>query len=281
MKKSGDNLIYTEENLAPLLTREEEIKYGEYLKSDNRELIDEAREKFISSNIRLVMKIAHGYKSFSSFSHEDIVSEGMIGLTNGVEKYDVNRGVKFSTFASFWIKQGILRAFQNKARVVRLPVGLQQKMSQVKKYIEEYEFKFNCRPTKKILQNLFDISELMAFNILNNSYAEFSIDAPLNNDEADGCASRMDLIDDKGQKSPSLQCEDGDDQVLVKKYLSRLKGRERAIIIKRFGLNDTDNMTLEQVGVDLNLTRERIRQIETIALAKLSHMVKEDGRTYA
>jgi len=281
MKKSGDNLIYTEKNLAPLMTREEEIKYGEYLKSGNRKLIDEAREKFISSNIRLVMKIAHSYNSYSSFSHEDIVSEGVVGLSNGVEKYDVDRGVKFSTFASFWIKQGILRAFQNKARIVRLPVGLQQKMFRVKKYIEEYEFKFNRLPTKKILQNLFDISELMAFNILNNSYAEFSIDAPLNNDEADGCASRADLIDDKTQKSPSLQCEDDDDQVLVEKYLSRLKDRERAIIIKRFGLNNTDNMTLEQVGVDLNLTRERIRQIETIALAKLSRMVKEDGRTYA
>ena len=281
MNKFGDSLIYTDKNLAPLMTREEEIKYGEYLKSDNKELIDEAREKFISSNIRLVMKIARVYKSYSSFGYEDIVSEGMVGLSNGAEKYDIDRGVKFSTFASFWIKQGILRAFQNKARVVRLPVGLQQKMSHVRKYIEEHKFQSGCSPTKKNLQNLFGISELVAFNILNNSYAEFSIDAPVNNDESGGCASKMDLIDDVAQRSPSSQCEDSDEQVLVKKYLSRLKHRERTIIIKRFGLNNTDNMTLEQVGADLNLTRERIRQIETVALAKLSHMVKEDGRTYA
>ena len=154
-------------------------------------------------------------------------------------------------------------------------------MSHVRKYIEEHKFQSGCSPTKKNLQNLFGISELVAFNILNNSYAEFSIDAPVNNDESGGCASKMDLIDDVAQRSPSSQCEDSDEQVLVKKYLSRLKHRERTIIIKRFGLNNTDNMTLEQVGVDLNLTRERIRQIETVALAKLSHMVKEDGRTYA
>ena len=134
-----DSLIYSEKNLPPLLTKEEELKYGKDLKSNNKKLIAEAKDKFLSANIKLVMKIARSYNSHFSFSYEDVVSEGMIGLAQGVHKYDIDRGVKFSTFAAFWIKQGILRAFQNKARNVRIPVGLQQRLSEIRKYIEEFK----------------------------------------------------------------------------------------------------------------------------------------------
>lgn len=276
-----DSLLYSENNLPPLLTREEELKYGEYLKSGKKKLIAEAKDKFLGSNIRLVMKIARTYNSHFSFAYEDIVSEGMLGLARGVEKYDIDRGVKFSTFAAFWIKQGILRAFQNKARNVRLPVGLQQSLTEIRKHIEEFQFKFGYRPSKKAIQRRFGVSETVAFNALNNSYSEFSVDAPINKDEDGECVSRLDKMVDNDQIPPSQQCENVDNSILIDDYLSRLPEREGMILVRRFGLNNRERMTLEDVGEELNLTRERIRQLEKVALAKIRHMIKQDRKTYA
>ena len=275
-----DSLIYSEENLPPLLTREEELKYGKYLKGNNKKLIAEAKHKFLSSNIKLVMKIARTYNSHFSFCYEDIVSEGMLGLAKGVHKFDIDRGVKFATFAAFWIKQGILRAFQNKARNVRLPVGLQQRLSEIRKYIEEFESKFDYRPSKKTIQRRFNVSETIAFNALNNTYTELSVDTPLNDDSGD-CASRLDLMIDEKQLAPSQECEDVDNTVLINSYLSKLPEREKVIIIRRFGLNNYEPMTLEEVGEELNLTRERIRQLEKVALEKITQMMEKDKKTYA
>ena len=274
-----DSLIYSEDNLPPLLTKEEEKKYGEYLKSGNKKLITEAKDKFLGANIKLVMKIARQYNAHFSFCYEDIVSEGMLGLAKGVEKYDVDRGVKFSTFASFWIKQGILRAFQNKGRTVRLPVGLQQRLAEIKKYIQEFESRFNYKPSKKIIRRRFKVSEAIAFNALNNTYTELSVDTPVI--EEDNSTSKLDMMIDYKQLAPSKECEDADNTILINSYLSRLPEREKVIIVKRFGLNNCDPMTLEEVGSELNLTRERIRQLETIALNKVSYMMKQDIKTYA
>ena len=275
-----DSLIYSEKNLPPLLTKEEELKYGKDLKSNNKKLIAEAKDKFLSANIKLVMKIARSYNSHFSFSYEDVVSEGMIGLAKGVHKYDIDRGVKFSTFAAFWIKQGILRAFQNKARNVRIPVGLQQRLSEIRKYIEEFKFKFDYKPTKKTIQRKFNVSETIAFNALNNSYNEFSVDTPLNDDSGD-CASKLDLMIDEKQLAPAQECEDIDNTALINGYLSKLPDREKLIIIKRFGLNNHEPMTLEEVGEELSLTRERIRQLEKVALHKITQMMEKDKKTYA
>lgn len=275
-----ETLIYSENNLPPLLTKEEELKYGKDLKSKNKKIVAQAKDKFLTSNIKLVMKIARTYNSHFSFSYEDIVSEGMLGLAKGVHKFDIDRGVKFSTFAAFWIKQGILRAFQNKARNVRLPVGLQQRLSDIRKYIEKFESKFDRRPTKKTIQRVFNVSETIAFNALNNSYNEYSVDAPLN-DESGDCASKLDLMIDEKQLAPAQECEDVDNTVLINSYLSRLPDREKVIITKRFGLNNHEPMTLEEVGEELNLTRERIRQLEKVALGKITQMMEKDRKTYA
>ena len=275
-----DSLIYSEKNLPPLLTKEEELKYGKDLKSKNKKIVARAKDKFLSSNIKLVMKIARTYNSHFSFSYEDIVSEGMLGLAKGVYKFDIDRGVKFSTFAAFWIKQGILRAFQNKARNVRLPVGLQQRLSEIRKYIEEFESKFDYRPTKKTIQRRFNVSETIAFNALNNSYNEYSVDTPLN-DESGDCASKLDLMIDEKQLAPAQECEDADNTVLINSYLSKLPEREKIILIRRFGLNNYEPMTLEEVGEDLSLTRERIRQLEKVALEKITQMMEKDKKTYA
>jgi RNA polymerase sigma factor (sigma-70 family) len=275
-----DSLIYSEKNLPPLLTKEEELKYGKDLKSKNKKIVARAKDKFLSSNIKLVMKIARTYNSHFSFSYEDIVSEGMLGLAKGVHKFDIDRGVKFSTFAAFWIKQGILRAFQNKARNVRLPVGLQQRLSEIRKYIEEFESKFDYKPTKKTIQRRFNVSETIAFNALNNSYNEYSVDTPLN-DESGDCASKLDLMIDEKQLAPAQECEDADNTVLINSYLSKLPEREKIILIRRFGLNNYEPMTLEEVGEELSLTRERIRQLEKVALEKITQMMEKDKKTYA
>ena len=273
-------MIYSEKNLPPLLTKEEELKYGKDLKSKNKKIVAQAKDKFLSSNIKLVMKIARTYNSHFSFSYEDIVSEGMLGLAKGVHKFDIDRGVKFSTFAAFWIKQGILRAFQNKARNVRLPVGLQQRLSEIRKYIEEFESKFDYKPTKKTIQRRFNVSETIAFNALNNSYNEYSVDTPLN-DESGDCASKLDLMIDEKQLAPAQECEDADNTVLINSYLSKLPEREKIILIRRFGLNNYEPMTLEEVGEELSLTRERIRQLEKVALEKITQMMEKDKKTYA
>ena len=275
----GDRLIYNEDNLPPLLTREEEIKYGKQLKSKNKKIAARAREKFIASNIKLVMKIARQYNAHFSFSYEDIVSEGMVGLARGAERYDYTKDVKFSTFSSFWIKQGILRAFANKGRTVRLPVGLQQKMIKAKEYIRIFEDKFGRLPSKKLLKEKFNLSDVGVYDMLYSDFSEYSLDVPLGDEEG---STRLDLTEDEKNPTPDQKCEKNNTHFVLGKHLDKLNNREKEIIIKRYGLFNHDEMTLEEIGDEFDLTRERIRQIQNIALSKLKSIYENYGeKNYA
>ena len=288
------------DNLPPLLTREEEIKLGKKLKSRSKKIRNTAKNKLVEANVRLVMKIAgqyvrwggrpHGSGSdgrwYNSVDYEDLVSEGVIGLMKAADKYDVERGVKFSTYSSWWIKQQILRTIAKQSRLIRLPCGVQDTLKKVLKYIEEQKSKTGVRPSDEHIQQKFKVSRAFTVSVLNNNYNPQSLNAPAIRDSYshEDCTSHSldleSLIQDSKAASPAEACQSSDEVNCLKKHLNKLTTREAQIISSRFGLKNEEQKTLEEIGKKLGVTRERIRQLEKIALQKLKKFIEQETKNH-
>ena len=274
--------LYVESELPPVFSKEEELEWGKKLKSKNKKVVNEARHKFIEHNLRLVMKLAREYPYSGILDFEDLVSEGNIGLISAVERFDIDRGVKFATYASYWIKHGIRRALSNDSRIVRFPAGLQIKTRLIRAYMQKREEECGEKPSRDEIQEKFKISDKLIDIIYGYTYSAISIQRSLNDSGEGGSSDRKleHIFADPAQVPPDLDCERSDEASEIKKHLNKLQEKDSHIVSLRFGLEGDEPMTLEAIGEVVGLTRERIRQRVNESLAKLKRSMKKNRPDY-
>jgi len=228
---------------------------------------DEATATFVRSNLRLVVSIAKRYQA-AELPLLDLVQEGNLGLIHAVEKFDWRKGFKFSTYATWWIRQAITRGIANKARTVRLPVHAGDLLLRVTRAGGRLEGQLGRRPSTAELAADLEIDEAKVLEILRYVTEPMSLSEPLH---ADGDGELGDVVEDHSAISPFDAAATTLLAGEVRKMLTVLDDREQAILILRFGLDRSEPRTLDEVGVHFKLTRERIRQIEARAMSKLRH----------
>jgi len=229
-----------------------------------------ARETLINSNLRLVVKIAKDYRNMG-LSLSDMIAEGNMGLMRAVDKFKSNKKTKLSTYASYWIKQCIFRAFDNKSRLIRVPSNACSKHRKVIKWIQEYEELTGAKPDIEEIARKFKTTEERALSIMEAKKMILSFDYEINNEEGETRTFGETVGDEK--PLPSQNVEETDNKQILTLLINKLNRRERYILNNRFGLNNKKTQTLDQIGVKFKVTRERIRQVETIALRKLRRMI--------
>lgn len=253
----------------PLLTPEQEIDLATKVQSRGAEA-DPARHQMIRSNLRLVISIAKRYSNMG-LSFSDLVEEGNIGLMRAVEKFNPERGYRFSTYASWWIKQGIMRALSNQGKTIRIPVYMYDVISKWRKVRDGLMQKLNRVPTRKEIAKIMQVPVQKVKEIENIAGRPSSLNAPVS---LDGTAELIDLIQDDVAHSPAVQIGEALKNERIQVLLERLDERERRILTLRFGLGNEEPHTLEEVAHEFGITRERVRQIESVSLKKVREMLQ-------
>ena len=245
----------------PLLTAEEEIQLARQIRNGDKE----AQKKMIRSNLRLVINIAKRYNHLK-VPIMDLIEEGNLGLIRAVQKFDPNRGFRFSTYAAWWIRQYITRAIINQGKTIRVPVYMAELVTKWKKVNEQLTQKLKRRPTlqeiaqvmKLPIKRLREISQMIA--------RIASLDAPIGEE---GVGVFIDVVENENASSPWDDLVDSLRHERVTHLMEMITEKERQVLSLRFGLEDGTPLTLEETAKRFSLTRERVRQIETIALKKL------------
>lgn len=248
----------------PLLTPQEEISLGEKIQSRTRGTAV-ARHRMIRSNLRLVISIAKRYTNMG-LTFSDLVEEGNIGLMRAVEKFNPKRGYRFSTYASWWIKQAVMRALSNQGKTIRIPVYVYDMISRWRKVRDGLMQKLNRIPTRKEIAKVMEVSVEKIKEVENIAGRPGSLNAPVS---LDSTVELIDLIEDDAAHSPEKEMGEILRSERVHTLLETLDERERKILILRFGLEGQESHTLEEVAKKFSITRERIRQIEVTALKKV------------
>jgi RNA polymerase primary sigma factor len=268
---SGIKIYLREIGQTPLLTREEEVKLARRIKRGDQA----ARQHMIKANLRLVVKIAHDYSNYG-LPLLDLISEGNIGLMKAVERFDPKKGGKLSTYAAWWIKQSIKRALANQSKTIRLPVHLVDKIARMRRVAMQLAEEFGREPTDEELGEELNMAPAKIAQLRTAAIRPASLDANVGQDD-DG-ASLGDLIGDENAATPSELFSDKNLRKSVMELLHVLDERELKIITMRFGLDGKNEMTLEEVGRKFKVTRERIRQLQNIALRKVKRALDKQDK---
>jgi len=290
-------LYLTDIGQYPLLTKEDEVRLAQEIEAGNdargelevkveklsparrRDLKkvsmkgERAQRTFVQSNLRLVVSIAKKYQA-SGLPLLDLIQEGNLGLMHAVEKFDWRKGFKFSTYATWWIRQAITRGIANTGRTIRLPVHAGDTLTRLQKARSRLELKYGRPPTLIELAEEVEMPEDKVTEALRFAAEPLSLSEPL---REDGDAELGDIVEDRSAESPFEVAATALLPAEIEKLLSPLDERERQILALRFGLDRGEPRTLEEVGEHFNLTRERIRQIEARAMSKLRHPSADTG----
>lgn len=244
-----------------LLTKEEEVELAKAAAKGNQA----AKEKLINHNLRLVVSIAKRYMGHG-LPLLDLIQEGNLGLMKAVERYDVSKGFKFSTYATYWIKQAISRGLADQARNIRIPVHMITFMSEIRKFEHDFQQAHNRKPKEAEVAAALkvDIKKVKeAYSWMNDTT---SLDIVVGDDEDVTIES---FIEDESAPTAFTSIEDADRNAAIQNILNTLNDREKVVIMRRFGIGSSRAETLDEIGKDFGLSKERIRQIEATALRKL------------
>jgi RNA polymerase primary sigma factor len=250
-----------------LLTPQEEIVLAARIKKGDKK----AREQMIKANLRLVVKIARDYEGIG-LPLLDLISEGNIGLMKAVERFDPKKGGKLSTYGSWWIKQSIKRALANQSKTIRLPVHLVDKISKMRRVSMKLQEELGREPTDEELADEMDVTAARVRQMRLAAIRPASLDAPIGDDESNNFS---DMVEDENAASPYGSLEDKTVTGMLQDMVKHLDTREATILRYRFGLDGGPEKTLEEVGVKFGVTRERVRQIQNLALRKLRKMIEK------
>lgn len=270
-KSSADptQIYLSEIGYSPLLSAEEEVHYSRLaLKGD-----EAARKKMIESNLRLVVKISRRYIN-RGLPLLDLIEEGNLGLMRAVEKFDPERGFRFSTYATWWIRQTIERAIMNQTRTIRLPIHVVKELNVYLRAARKLTQQLDHEPTAEEIAEMVDkpIEDVKKLLGLNDKVS--SVDTPLGYDEN---KSLLDMIPDDNSLDPADVLTDENLKEHIEQWLNELTENQRQVIIRRFGLHGHEKATLEDVGSAIGLTRERVRQIQVEALKSLRGIFEQYG----
>ena len=252
-----------------LLTVEEEVRYARLVKQGDFL----SRQKMIEHNLRLVVNIAKHYTG-RGLHLLDLIEEGNLGLIHALEKFDPERGFRFSTYATWWIRQSIERAIMYQSRTIRLPVHVIKELNTVLRALRHLETHSECDPGPDDVAHLLDLRVEDVRRLLWLNERMTSLDAPL---EIDPMLSVGESIADENTPQPDIGLEDAEIGTHVREWLNQLNERQRSVIERRYGLNGSEIHTLEKLAQSLNLTRERVRQIQIEALASLRKILRRSG----
>ncbi len=262
-------LYLSEIGFSPLLTAEEEVYFSrKALRGD-----ESARKRMIESNLRLVVKIARRYMN-RGLALLDLIEEGNLGLIRAVEKFDPEKGFRFSTYATWWIRQTIERGLMNQTRTVRLPIHVVKEINIYLRAARKLSQTLDREPSPEDVAEMLDrpIDEVKRMLGLNERIT--SVDAPTGRDYE---KSLLDTIPDEQNTDPSLLLQNSDVQKHVDIWLSRLSDKQCAVVERRFGLHGREVCTLEEIGNELGVTRERVRQIQIEAIKRLRQILEREG----
>lgn len=262
-------LYLNEIGFSPLLSAEEEVFYARRAKQG----IESARKRMIESNLRLVVKIARRYVN-RGLSLLDLIEEGNLGLIHAVEKFDPERGFRFSTYATWWIRQTMERGLMNQTRTVRLPIHVVKELNVYLRAARELSHKLDHEPSADEIARLLDrpVEDVQRMLGLNERVS--SIDAPIAGDSE---KTLGETIADVNAMDPSQQVQDDDIRMNLDGWLDTLPDKQREVLARRFGLRGHEVATLEEVGEEIGLTRERVRQIQVDGLKRLRELLEGQG----
>ena len=262
-------LYLNEIGFSPLLTAEEEVYYSrKLLKGD-----EAARKKMIECNLRLVVKISRRYLN-RGLALLDLIEEGNLGLIRAVEKFDPERGFRFSTYATWWIRQTIERGIMNQTRTIRLPIHVVKEINIYLRAARHLAQTLDHEPSPEEIAEMVDkpIKDVKRMLGLNERTA--SVDSPLGQDSE---STLLDAIPDENNIDPVILLQDDDVKANIEKWLGLLSEKQCEVVTRRFGLHGHDISTLEEVGNSIGVTRERVRQIQIEALRKLREILEKEG----
>ncbi|PNH99984.1 RNA polymerase sigma factor RpoS [Vibrio diazotrophicus] len=262
-------MYLSEIGFSPLLTAEEEVLYARRaLRGD-----EAARRRMIESNLRLVVKISRRYSN-RGLALLDLIEEGNLGLIRAVEKFDPERGFRFSTYATWWIRQTIERALMNQTRTIRLPIHVVKELNIYLRTARELSQKLDHEPTAEEIASELDkpVDDVSKMLRLNERIS--SVDTPIG---GDGDKALLDIIPDINNSDPEVSTQDDDIRDSLIAWLEELNPKQKEVLARRFGLLGYEPSTLEEVGREINLTRERVRQIQVEGLRRLREILMKQG----
>jgi RNA polymerase nonessential primary-like sigma factor len=268
-ERDAAHLYLREIEFSPLLTPDEEVYYGRLARAGD----ELGRKKMITCNLRLVVKIARRYLG-RGLPLPDLIEEGNLGLIHAVEKFDPERGFRFSTYATWWIRQNIERALMNQTRTIRLPIHVNKELNAYMRKMREMTQQLGREPTlpemaEALGRPIDSLRKLLSFN-----EHVSSLDTPVGKD---GDSPLVDFVPMEEEREPAAVLEDEDISHSVENWLNQLDPKQKDVIVRRFGLHGYERATLEQVGEELGLTRERVRQIQMDALKRLRRILENKG----